>query len=123
MFTRLHTRKGLHMNISTRQIGNIIVVDLKGRLDSQTAGFGNDEMVRIVKDGNTKLLANLDGLEFITSAGLRVLLLAAKLLQTAGGTLKLCNANQFVKDVLESSGFTSLIALYATESEAIASFT
>jgi anti-sigma B factor antagonist len=68
-------------------------------------------------------VANLDGLEFITSAGLRVLLLAAKLLQTTGGTLKLCNANQFVKDVLESSGFTSLIALYSTESEAVVSFT
>ena len=111
------------MNISTRQIADIIIVDLEGRLDSQTAGFGNDEMVRIVKDGGTKLVANLDGLEFITSAGLRVLLLAAKLLQTAGGTLKLYNANQFVKDVLESSGFTSLIALYSTESEAVASFT
>ena len=51
-----------------------------------------------------------------------MLLLAAKLLQQSGGKLKLCSANQFVKDVLEMSGFTSLISLYATEAEALKSF-
>ena len=110
------------MNISTRHVDGVVVVDMDGRLDSQTAGYGNDEMVRIVKDDNKNVLINLEKLEFITSAGLRVLLLAAKLLQTSGGKLKLCAANQFVKDVLETSGFTSLISLHATESEAIGTF-
>ncbi len=49
--------------------------------------------------------------------------MSAKPLQTAGGTLKLCNANQVVPDIPESSGFTSLIALYPTGNEAVASFT
>jgi anti-anti-sigma factor len=95
---------------------------MEGRLDSHTAGYGNDEMVRIIKGDHKDVLINLAQLEFITSAGLRVLLLAAKLLQTSGGKLKLCAANQFVKDVLETSGFTSLIALHATEADAVGAF-
>lgn len=110
------------MKISTRQVDGVVVVDLEGRLDSQTAGFGNDEMVRIVKGDNKHVLINLEKLEFITSAGLRVLLMAAKLLQTAGGKLQLCAANQFVKDVLETSGFTNLISLHASEAAAVSAF-
>jgi anti-sigma B factor antagonist len=110
------------MKISTREIDDIVVVDMEGRLDAQAAGYSNDEMVRLVKSDQKDILVNLEKLEFITSAGLRVLLLAAKLLQQSGGKLKLCSANQFVKDVLEMSGFTSLISLYATEDEAVAAF-
>ncbi|MBF2077526.1 MAG: STAS domain-containing protein [Synechococcales cyanobacterium T60_A2020_003] len=68
------------------------------------------------------MLVNLEKLDFITSAGLRVLLLASKLLQASGGKLKICTANDSVKDVLETCGFDSLIALYPTEAEAITSF-
>lgn len=110
------------MKISTRQVDGVVVVDMEGRLDSQTAGYSNDEMVRIVKNDSKSVLINLGKLEFITSAGLRVLLLAAKLLQTSGGKLQLCAPNQFVRDVLETSGFTSLISLHATEAQAVAAF-
>lgn len=110
------------MEITTRQVYDVSVVDMSGRLDSQAAGYGNDEMVRIVKGENKKILINLDKLDFITSAGLRVLLLASKLQRSSGGQFKICNANQFVKDVLETSGFSSLISLYPTEAEAVKSF-
>jgi anti-anti-sigma factor len=110
------------MEISTRQSYDVLVVDMVGRLDSRTSGYGYDEMVRIVKGNHKQILVNLEKLEFITSAGLRVLLTAAKLLQTYRGQLKLCNANESVKQVLETCGFDSLINLYVTEAEAIKSF-
>jgi anti-sigma B factor antagonist len=110
------------MKISTRQSYDVLVVDMQGRLDSRTSGYGYDEMVRIVKSNNKQVLVNLEKLEFVTSAGLRVLLTAAKLLQSQRGQLKLCSANEAVKQVLETCGFNSLISLYATEAEAIRSF-
>jgi anti-sigma B factor antagonist len=110
------------MEISTRQAYDVLVVDMNGRLDSRTAGYGYDEMVRIVKSNNKQILVNLDKLEFITSAGLRVLLTAAKLVQSSGGQFKLCNANDSVRQVLETCGFHSLVNLYLTEAEAIKSF-
>lgn len=110
------------MKISTREAYDVLVVDMDGRLDSKTSGYGYDEMVRIAQGGQKQVLVNLEKLEFVTSAGLRVLLVAAKLLKSRGGELKLCSANDLVKQVLETAGFDSLLRLYATEAEAIKSF-
>ncbi|MCI0653714.1 MAG: STAS domain-containing protein [Methylococcaceae bacterium] len=110
------------MEITTRHVFEILVVDIAGRLDSLTVGYVNDEMGRIVQSDPTKILVNLEKLDFISSAGLRVLLVAAKLQQSYGGQFKICNANPSVRSVLESSGFNSLISLYPSESEAIGSF-
>ncbi len=110
------------MNISTRQIYNVIVVDMVGRLDSTTSGYGYEEMVKIAQGDNKQVVVNLSQLDFVTSAGLRILLIAAKLLQTGGGKLTLCEANDPVKQVLETAGFNSLLHLYPTEAEAVKSF-
>lgn len=58
----------------------------------------------------------------MSSAGLRVIVRGAKLLQVNRGELKICNAKGGVKSILETSGFDSLIKLYDTEKEAIAAF-
>lgn len=110
------------MKISSRTAYDVLVVEMEGRLDSQTSGYGYDELVRIAKSGNKHILINLEKLEFISSAGLRALLVAAKLLATAGGQLRLCNATESVQRMLVTSGFDSLLHLYPTESEAIKGF-
>lgn len=110
------------MNISTRKAYDVVVVDMEGRLDSKASGYAYDELVKIVKGDIKHVLINLEKVEFITSAGLRSLLVAAKLLQTDRGELRLCSANSAVKDVLESAGFASLLRLYPTEAEAIKGF-
>ena len=109
------------MKITTRKSNGIQIVDIEGKLDSKGAGYGNEEMTRIVKENN-RVIINLENLEFITSAGLRVLVVASKLQQTSGGMLKMCNANYMVKGVLETCGFNHLIELYSSEDEAIRSF-
>ena len=110
------------MEITTRQSYDVLIADLNGRLDSTTSGYGYDELVKIAQSGNKQVLLNLEKLEFVSSAGLRSLLVAAKLLQAAEGQLKLCQANPAVSNVLQTSGFNSLLSLYATEAEAIKSF-
>ena len=79
-------------------------------------------MVRISEGGNKKILVNLKELEYVSSAGLRVLLTAAKLVQASGGQIKFCQPNDLVKQVLEISGFNSLLSMYGGEGEAIKSF-
>jgi anti-sigma B factor antagonist len=58
----------------------------------------------------------------VSSAGLRVILTGAKLLQGQRGELKICNAKGKVKQVLETSGFNNLIRIYDSEKEAVAAF-
>lgn len=110
------------MKIATRQSQEITIVDLEGRLDSKAVGAVNDEMVSLIQGGAKQLVVNLEKMEFVTSAGLRVLLRSSKLLQGSGGKMKLCSANELVGDILKTAGFDSLLHLYDSETEAIQSF-
>jgi anti-anti-sigma factor len=111
------------MQIKNRQIDNVLVFDMEGRLDHQTASDANDAMTQIINDSNNKMiLLNLKGLEYISSAGLSVMLLAAKLVNSSRGKIKICEANGVVKEVMEVSGFNKLLPMYESEKEGIASF-
>jgi anti-anti-sigma factor len=110
------------MKIETRKVYDVLVVDMSGRLDSRTSGESGDRIVQIAQGGDKRVLLNLDKLDYVSSAGLRVIVTGAKLLHGKRGELKICNAKGGVKSVLETSGFDSLIKLYDTEKEAIAAF-
>ena len=110
------------MQIVTRQIDGVTVIDMAGRLDTSTSGNAYDEMVEIAQSGVTNVVLNLDKTEYISSAGLRVILMAAKLLKSSKGEMKICHANGVVKEVLETSGFNHIIDLYDDEKGAIAAF-
>ena len=116
------TAQGQRMEIGTREIQDVTIIDMSGELISQTSGDAYDEMVRIAKSGVAKVVLNLDKLDYLSSAGLRVILTAAKLLKSSSGEMIICNANGVVKEVLESSGFNSLVDMYDTESDAVSKF-
>jgi len=109
------------MKINTRTVDDITVIDISGSLDTQTSGAASDEMARIA-DSTSKMLLNLESLEFLSSAGLRVILRTAKQLSGTGGTLKICNAVGVVKEVMEISGFGTLLELFDSDADALASF-
>ncbi len=110
------------MQIGTRLVDDMTVVDMTGRLDSATSGDAHDELVRIAKSGVSKVVLNLDKMEYVSSAGLRVILTAAKLLKSSSGEMKICHANGVVKEVLETSGFDHIIDIYDHENDAIEAF-
>jgi anti-anti-sigma factor len=114
--------EGSTVEIETRESQDILIVDMTGRLDSSTAGTSHDKMVGIVKSGAKRIILNLGKLEFVTSAGLRVILTMAKLLQSVRGELKICDARAPVREVLEASGFNSLIRIFDSEKSAIQSW-
>jgi anti-anti-sigma factor len=115
-------RGDAQMEIRTRRVGDVMIADMVGRLDSRTAGPAATELNQIAQGGHNKLVLNLHGLEYLSSAGLRAILVAAKLVQVHGGTIKVCDANATVKRVMEVSGMSSLLHLYDAEKDAIAAF-
>jgi anti-sigma B factor antagonist len=110
------------MEIATRRVYDVLVVDMSGRLDSHSSGDAGDWFVDIVQGDDKRIVLNLSKLDYVSSAGLRVILRGAKLLQEKLGELKICNANQRVGNILVTAGFDSLIKLYGTEQEAFAAF-
>lgn len=109
------------MNITTRTVRDVLVADVSGRLDTGMSGPASEEMSRIAA-GATKVLLNFENLEFISSAGLRVLLRTAKQLTGSGGTMKLCGATGIVKEIMEISGFDTLLDLHDSEEDALSGF-
>jgi anti-anti-sigma factor len=115
-------RGDAQMEIRTRRLGDVLIADMSGRLDSRSAGPASTELNQIAQGGAGKLVLNVRGLEYVSSAGLRAILVAAKLLQVHGGAMKICDANATVKQVMEVSGMSSLLHLYDTEKDALAAF-
>jgi anti-anti-sigma factor len=115
-------RGDAQMEIRTRRVGDVLIVDMVGRLDSRTAGPASTELNQIAQGGHGKLVLNVHGLEYLSSAGLRAILVAAKLVQVHGGAIKVCDANATVKRVMEVSGMSSLLHLYDAEKDALAAF-
>jgi anti-anti-sigma factor len=110
------------MEITTRDNLGITIVDLVGRLETMTSGPARVEMNKIVKDGATKILINLEKTEYISSAGLRVLLTTSKLLKNIDGKMKICSANEQIAGVLKISGFNSLLSICESEKDALSAF-
>ncbi len=90
------------------------------RLDTVTAPEVESELTALVDSGANRLVVDFSKTAYISSAGLRVLLKLAKGLMSKGGTLALCNANEQIHEVLEISGFVTLLTYCATLEEAIA---
>ena len=110
------------MEITARHQGDVLVLDMAGRLEKSTAGIAHDTFVDFAKAQPKKVMLNLDKLQYVSSAGLRVILTLAKLLQSSNGELKISHANGSVKEVLQTSGFNSLIKIVDDEETAIASW-
>ena len=107
------------MKISKRQVDGITVVTLDGRLDSSTSGQVMDELCGFVNAGAIRMILNLRNLTYISSAGLRSILVAAKLTKSLSGQMRMCEANDLISQVLENSGFSNLIKVDSQEEESV----
>jgi anti-anti-sigma factor len=112
--------EGTGMNIEQREVDGVTVAYLSGRLDSSVAGDVMDKLNGIVTAGATRLVINLKDLTYISSSGLRGLLVAAKLIKSSNGDLRLCEPIERVAKVLNDSGFSNLIHTDKTQSDSIA---
>jgi len=110
------------MNISTRDSENVLVIDIAGKLDTGTSAQALDELLACLKSSPDRVLISLASLEFVSSAGLRVILRVAKHMRGYSGTLKVSGAHGMVQEVLEISGFDSLLDLYEDDERALESF-
>jgi anti-anti-sigma factor len=99
------------MDISQKQEGGIVYITIKGRLDADSAMEAEKTVNEALGGDASKLLFDLGALDYLSSAGLRVLLSAAKEMRRRDGKIVLCALTQFVKEIFEVSGFEALIPI------------
>ncbi len=97
------------MTITKNQNGDSLTVALEGRLDTTTA----PELDKALRDslaGVTDLTLDFEKLEYISSAGLRVLLTLHKTMSNRG-RMKVCNVGEIVREVFEVTGFVDILEI------------
>lgn len=110
------------MEFTFEHQGNVTLVTITGSLDALTAPDLGAALSHAIAQGQTNLVVNLAGLEYTSSAGLRVLLNGVKEARQNGGDLRLAAMQSGVNKVLVLSGFTSILKSFAEVNAAIASF-
>ncbi len=104
--------------IETKQ-DEILIFKLKGRLDSKTSPDFEKKIFDAIEDGSTSMIVNFEELDYISSAGLRVILKATKNLKRSDGRFVLCSMKDYVKEVFEISGFDTFLPIVSTMNEAL----
>lgn len=114
-------KKGYAMEIKIEQKGpQTVSVKVVGRLDAATSPNLEKQITACFEQGAKGLILNFGELEYISSAGLRVLIFAAKKMKADKGALALCGLRDYVREVLEISGFLTILHIVPTEDEALA---
>jgi anti-anti-sigma factor len=108
------------MEIDEQKAGAVVVVAPSGRIDSTTAEELERRLIRHVAARETRLVVDMQGVEYISSAGLRVFLVLLGRLKEAGGKLVLCALGEGVREVFELAGFLSIFSVAPTRGEAVA---
>jgi anti-anti-sigma factor len=95
------------------------IITVTGRMDAVTAPEFETRLLDWIHAGETHLIVDLGGLEYISSAGLRSILTIAKNLKTQQGQMVLCALRNTVKEVFEISGFSTIIPVCESVDDAI----
>ena len=108
------------MEIGDEQVGETRVIAPRGRIDSVSSSELERHLVARLAGGARRVGIDLAGVGYVSSTGMRVLLLAAKRLKPPQGALVLCGLGPGVRTVLELAGFTSLFTVEPGREQALA---
>ena len=110
------------MDIKSQDAGDVTVIEVLGKIDTNTSPSLQQFVDQKMEDGAAKLLLDLGQVDFVSSTGLRVFLATAKRLGGSGGSLHLCGLNETVNEIFEISGFSTILEVFPSRDEALAAF-
>lgn len=101
---------------------DIKLIAVNGKIDTSTSSILEGSLLEIINSGSSKILIDFKNVNYISSAGLRVLLATAKKCKNQNKEFKVCSLNEVTKEVFEISGFITILSVYSSKEEAISSF-
>ena len=111
------------MELSEKSHGRVTVVTARGRLDGNTSGAFGAHLENFTAVSEPRLVVDFAGVDFVSSAGLRAVLVVLKRVKAANGRLAFCSVQAPVREVLDIAGFTAMLDLHPTQAEAVAALT
>jgi anti-anti-sigma factor len=107
------------LKLSTEKQNEVTILNVGGRLDAGGAPELEAQGRGLIQGGAKRLLLDLAGVEYVSSAGLRSLLVLAKTAKAAGSALALCCLTAAVREVMTISGFDNILSLAADRTAAM----
>ncbi len=108
------------MEIIEKNENGIVQLKVVGRLDAESSVAAEKKVREVLDAGSLRILFDFSELEYISSAGLRVVLMAIKELRGKGGKIVLSGLNEYVKEVFDVSNFASIIPITESLKEGVA---
>jgi anti-sigma B factor antagonist len=109
------------MELNTRDVGGVVVVDIIGRLTSEGAGALGNRVARLISEGRTQMVLNLGKLSYMDSSGLGEMVACYSKIAKAGGAIRLAETTVRIKDLLAITRLVTVFDSYDTEDLALAS--
>ncbi len=110
---------GLGLQIELEEIEQRILLRLDGRLDASSIQILERKIDKLIEERHTQLLLDFTRVDYLSSAGLRILLAAAKKLKAKKGTLVLFSLQEEISEVVKMAGFDRILQICANEKEAL----
>jgi len=110
------------MDILETKHDDISIFKITGRLDSNTSPGLEERILSSIEKGSSKLILDFENLDYISSAGLRVINKTTKQLKNSEGKLVLCSMQDYIKEVFEITGFDSFLPITTNCDEALLKF-
>jgi len=111
------------MNIAISHHDRNIIITLTGRLDATSAPDVLETLNAQIDGGQSQFVLDFESMEYISSSGLRMLLVVMKRLSAAAGRMVLCGVNEHVREVFDLAGFTRFFPMYADQKAALEALT
>lgn len=100
----------------------VVILMINGRLDTTNYHVLEERIVKLVDNNQHKILIDCSELSYISSSGLRIMLMGLKKINTVKGKFALCSLQDNIREIFEISGFTSIFTIFVTQEEALAKF-
>ena len=104
----------MELGIDVRKVGSHSVVDVKGEIDVYTAPKLREKLLELISEGSYDVVVNLEGVDFLDSTGLGVLVGALKRVKAHDGSLSLvCTQDKIIK-IFKITGLTKVFPIHTT---------
>jgi len=107
------------VNVTTERIDDVLSADVEGRIDGSNVVQFEEAVRTAIEDSDRAVIMNFEKLVYISSAGLRAILLTAKSLQNRDAKLLLCSLSDRIREVFEISGFDKILPIHPSKAEAL----
>jgi anti-sigma B factor antagonist len=108
------------MEMTETKRGGATVVSVNGRIDATNAGSLEQRLLGLINGGEHRLVVDCAQLDYVSSAGLRALLVALKRLNAVGGKMALGGLKDEIREVFDIAGFSSIFSVHPTADDALA---